>query len=560
MSEVQKKKKSRKWIVKALIIFLVVMGILTFFSNTIMNMTLTQVSTMQIYGSTLSNIVRASGTVKAKVTHEIKAPGDVTIENVEQYLYSNVEEGDVLATLKTPENQEDLEAKKKELEELLKSLSYDKRTPSERTDYYYLETALADARKKASEAAKQLDQVRNKTSLIAQKKSEISNIQKKIDKAGSDKATLESQKTEMEGKRDEASEALGPLNEALLAAQVELSKCITDPEDPMFDPDRLAACTEAVKNAQVAVDNMNAMYSDYSQKVTNIINSINAKDADVTRYTTDKTKAEEELQELELLPELQDAQRALNDANHEVTTKEKELSNARINDGINSDKKQDTAAENDAKIAKLEDEIAKLEEFYSITEIKAPSSGYLTLANVTRGQQVMKDEVLFEIAELDSGLYVDCSVGKDTASQLYVGAEVRADYCDHAEVEQIRPDPNDPMNSSVVRIAVDGEWLIPGNTTITCTMSTSNRQYENVVPKGAVQKDSEGSFIYILVTKNSPLGERYIARKVPVTVLAEDSTSCAIEGPGVNFAYCIVRTEKPITNGEQVRLAQGEAN
>lgn len=560
MSEVQKKKKSRKWIVKALIIFLVVMGILTFFSNTIMNMTLTQVSTMQIYGSTLSNIVRASGTVKAKVTHEIKAPGDVTIENVEQYLYSNVEEGDVLATLKTPENQEDLEAKKKELEELLKSLSYDKRTPSERTDYYYLETALADARKKASEAAKQLDQVRNKTSLIAQKKSEISNIQKKIDKAGSDKATLESQKTEMEGKRDEASEALGPLNEALLAAQVELSKCITDPEDPMFDPDRLAACTEAVKNAQVAVDNMNAMYSDYSQKVTNIINTINAKDADATRYTTDKTKAEEELQELEMLPELQDAQRALNDANHEVTTKEKELSNARINDGINSDKKQDTAAENDAKIAKLEDEIAKLEEFYSITEIKAPSSGYLTLANVTRGQQVMKDEVLFEIAELDSGLYVDCSVGKDTASQLYVGSEVRADYCDHAEVEQIRPDPNDPMNSSVVRIAVDGEWLIPGNTTITCTMSTSNRQYENVVPKGAVQRDSEGSFIYILVTKNSPLGERYIARKVPVTVLAEDSTSCAIEGPGVNFAYCIVRTEKPITNGEQVRLAQGEAN
>ena len=560
MSEVQKKKKSRKWIVKALIIFLVVMGILTFFSNTIMNMTLTQVSTMQIYGSTLSNIVRASGTVKAKVTHEIKAPGDVTIENVEQYLYSNVEEGDVLATLKTPENQEDLEAKKKELEELLKSLSYDKRTPSERTDYYYLETALADARKKASEAAKQLDQVRNKTSLIAQKKSEISNIQKKIDKAGSDKATLESQKSEMEGKRDEASEALGPLNEALLAAQVELSKCITDPEDPMFDPDRLAACTEAVKNAQVAVDNMNAMYSDYSQKVTNIINTINAKDADATRYTTDKTKAEEELQELEMLPELQDAQRALNDANHEVTTKEKELSNARINDGINSDKKQDTAAENDAKIAKLEDEIAKLEEFYSITEIKAPSSGYLTLANVTRGQQVMKDEVLFEIAELDSGLYVDCSVGKDTASQLYVGSEVRADYCDHAEVEQIRPDPNDPMNSSVVRIAVDGEWLIPGNTTITCTMSTSNRQYENVVPKGAVQRDSEGSFIYILVTKNSPLGERYVARKVPVTVLAEDSTSCAIEGPGVNFAYCIVRTEKPITNGEQVRLAQGEAN
>ena len=72
--------------------------------------------------------------------------------------------------------------------------------------------------------------------------------------------------------------------------------------------------------------------------------------------------------------------------------------------------------------------------------------------------------------------------------------------------------------------------------------------------------DTEGSFIYILLTKNSPLGERYIARKLPVKILAEDATSYAIEGAGVNMSYCIVRTEKPIKNGEQVRLAQGETN
>ena len=81
-----------------------------------------------------------------------------------------------------------------------------------------------------------------------------------------------------------------------------------------------------------------------------------------------------------------------------------------------------------------------------------------------------------------------------------------------------------------------------------------------MVPKGAVHQDTEGDFIYILVTKNSPLGERYIARKVPVKVLASDSTSSAIEGAGISYAYCIVRTEKEIKNGEQVRLAQGETN
>ncbi len=559
MAEEQKKKKSRKWIVKALIIFLVVMGILTFFSNTIMNMTLTQVSTMQIYGSTLSNITKASGTVKAKVTHEIKAPGDVTIDSVEQYLYSAVEEDAVLATLKVPENQEDLEAKKKELEDFLKQLDYENRTPSEKTDYYMYESELADARKRASDAAKVLDQVRNKTSLMTQKKSAITNNQKKIDQLGKDKENLESKKAEIEGRRDEAANAIPQLNEALLNAQVELSKCITDPDDPMFDPDLLARCTEAVKNAQAAVDNMNTAYQQYCQQVSDTISAIAAKETEKVRLEEEITTIEGEITELEALPELSDAQKTLNDAYHDVSVKEKALADARINDGIQSDKKNDLSKENQEKITKLEDEIAKLEEFYSTTEIKAPAAGYLVTCNVNRGQQVMKDEVLFEVADMEAGMYVECSISKDDAANMYVGAEVRADYCDSAVVEAIRPDPNDPMNSSIVRIAVEGPWLMPGNTVINCTISTSNRQYENVVPKGAVQKDSEGSFIYVLVTKNTPLGERYIARKVTVKVIAEDATSCAIEGAGINFAYCIVRTEKPITNGEQVRLAQGEA-
>ena len=107
---------------------------------------------------------------------------------------------------------------------------------------------------------------------------------------------------------------------------------------------------------------------------------------------------------------------------------------------------------------------------------------------------------------------------------------------------------------------MEGGYLVPGAMQVNCTIATSNRYYDCVVPKGAVQTDTEGSFIYILVTKNSPLGERYIARKVTVKILGEDSTSYAIEGAGINMAYCIVRTEKPIKNGEQVRLAQGETN
>ena len=195
-----------------------------------------------------------------------------------------------------------------------------------------------------------------------------------------------------------------------------------------------------------------------------------------------------------------------------------------------------------------------------MTEIVAPISGSVIAVNATRGGAATKGDVLFVIADMESGFYVECTVSKKDTEGMFIGSEVNADYCDYATVESIRPDPMDPMNSCILRISLSAYYIQPGATTVNCTISTSNRSYDCVVPKGAVHQDTEGDFIYILVTKNSPLGERYIARKVPVKVLASDSTSSAIEGAGISYAYCIVRTEKEIKNGEQVRLAQGETN
>ena len=559
MSEVRTKKKSRKWIIRGFIIFLVVMGLLTFFSNTIMNMTLTQVSTMQIYGSTLSSIKKTEGMVKAAVTQEIKAPGNISIDSVDAYLYSDVEKGDVIATLKTPENMKDLEEKKKALEDRKKEIEYEKREPKRPTDYYDYNSSIEMAKKQLDEARKTLEQVRNKETLIQQEKNNIANINNLINKAETDKGSLESKKQEAEGRRDEAYAALPELNDKLLQAQIALRQCITDPDDPMFDADRLTACTKAVEDAQQAVNNMNAAYQVASNQVIDYANQITAKETESTRLQSDLEEAQTQLGILEQLPKAEDAEKAVRDAEHALTTSQNTLSDAQANDSINSDKAKDHELQTQKELEDMEKEIKELEDFYALTEIKAPISGCLIACNVSRGQDVMKDEVMFEIADMESGFYIECPVERELAMGMNPGMEVRTDYCDSAVVDSIRPDPADPMKSCIVKINVTGSWLMPGTTTVTCTISTSNRQYECVVPKGAVQQDSEGDFIYILVTKNSPLGERYIARKVPVKVVAEDATSCAIEGAGISFAYCIVRTEKPIKNGEQVRLAQGES-
>ncbi|MBO4688794.1 MAG: efflux RND transporter periplasmic adaptor subunit [Clostridiales bacterium] len=560
MSEEKKIRKNKKWIVKALIAFLIVMGILTFFSNTIMNMTLTQVSTQQIYGATLSSITRAQGTVKTYQEKTVKAPGEITVGDIGVYLYGMVEAGDTLATISLPENREDLEQAKKNLEDLEKEMEYDERKPSENSDFYNDEMAVIDAEKAVEEAEKALDAARNKDQAIAECEEQIRSLEETITQLEKDKNSLEGQKYEAEVARDAYPEQIDACQVALDAAKEALAACITDTADPAFSQEALDAANQAVTDAQQALDDANAAYEAAMSKVTEIANAIVDKSAEIESKNNELLEKNADLATFNAITTVEAAERTLSDAKHTLTVARKTLSDAKTNAGITSDQKAD---EWEAKLKKKEEyekEIARLEEYYAVTEITAPISGMVTSINVTRNATCLKDEVMFTIADLDSGYYIECSIPKKDAEGMYIGSEVKTDYCDSAFVESIRPDPLDPMNSSIVRITVTGYYLTPGATTVNCTISTSNRSYENVVPKGALQQDTEGYFIYILVTKNSPLGERYIARKVAVKLLAEDATSAAIEGAGISYAYCIVRSGKPITNGEQVRLAQGESN
>lgn len=560
MSDENKKKKSRKWIVKALIAFLVIMGILTFFSNTIMNMTLTQVSTQQVYGATLSSISRASGTLHANSEVKVKAPGEVTIAEVPVYLYQEVEEGAVLATFETSEDHADLDEARKSLQELEKEMEYDARKPAENSDYYDMEMAVYDAEKAVKQAEKNLAAAKNKDAVVSQTRTDIKAIQDQLTQIEKDKTVLESKKQELESRRDTAYEKIESAKETLTSAQDVLASCITDPSDPNFDQAALDQANKDVEDAQKEVEKEQASYNSISDELSSVCSQLVDKEQAYTKKSTELEEKQADLAEFEQITTVEEAERALKDAKHTLQVARKTLSDAKTNAGISSDREKDTKEEKLKQKEDLEKKIKELEDYYKITEIRAPISGTLISINATRGGQCMKGDEMFIIADMNSGMYVDCQVEKKDADTMMVGAEVRTDYCDSAFVDSVRPDPSDPVNSRIVRVSVEGSYLVPGAMQISCTISTSNRYYDCVVPKGAVQTDSEGTFIYILLTKNSPLGERYIARKLPVKILAEDSTSYAIEGAGVNMAYCIVRTEKPIKNGEQVRLAQGETN
>jgi hypothetical protein len=76
------------------------------------------------------------------------------------------------------------------------------------------------------------------------------------------------------------------------------------------------------------------------------------------------------------------------------------------------------------------------------------------------------------------------------------------------------------------------------------------------VPNSAVREDSNGSFVLVVIAKSSPLGNRYVAKRADVQVLAADDTNSAVSGGVSSSDFVISNSTKPIESGMQVRLAE----
>ena len=131
--------KRREWVKNAIIIFLIIMLLLTFFSNTIMNYSLPEVSAQYVRGGTLSEQIRGSGTVEANQSDEVKINETRTIASVDVKVGDEIEKGATLFTLEDKESAEldeakkNLEAEQQKLDDL--QLDYDKALLKTGVDY-----------------------------------------------------------------------------------------------------------------------------------------------------------------------------------------------------------------------------------------------------------------------------------------------------------------------------------------------------------------------------------------------------------------------------------------
>lgn len=109
--------KRREWVKTAAIIFLAVLLILTFFSNTIMNHSLPEVATQSVQSGSINAKIRGSGTVAANETYDVTINQTRKIASVLVKVGQTVEAGDTLFILDSMEST-DLTAAKSELESM----------------------------------------------------------------------------------------------------------------------------------------------------------------------------------------------------------------------------------------------------------------------------------------------------------------------------------------------------------------------------------------------------------------------------------------------------------
>ena len=559
------------------IIFLLVMLILTFFSNTIMNYSLVEVSTQQVTSGQITSKVRGSGSVEASESYSVTIEETRKIATVNVKKDAEVATGDLLFTLEDTDSDE-LDAAKKSLNEaqaahesavLTAGITVAERQSIEAGKGSSLtqkqnEIAAANQRVKDAQAAvdaaqasvdkikAQIDAVSNSTADTTAEEKAVLDAEKKNSEAQDSLTSAESAYTPVKSAYDTA---LSEYNDAVIAFNAAKATYEKDTSDlnnkKAMDAAEIAmkSANEKLKNCKGNLDKVQGPYDSAKSAATDSKNALsNANyNLSVKKLTGTNTAEANNLQ-----AQLNTATVALTDANTALTSATNDQK--KVTDKISGEV---TIASAYKTMTDLQEEVAKLQAKSIGTEITSPISGTVTDIAVTAGTTVNANDVMMTIQPENKAYVLQFSVTENQAKKVRVGdtAEILNNWYGNdvsAVVSAIRKDSQNRSNSIII-CEMKGDVSVGDSYTLSIGEQSSN--YDTIVPTSAIREDSNGKFILIIESKSTPLGNRYYARRVDVDVITSDDTKSAVTGALEGYEYVITTTTKPIKENEQVRLA-----
>ena len=565
------------------IIFLLVMLILTFFSNTIMNYSLVEVSTQQVTSGQITSKVRGSGSVEASESYSVTIQETRKIATVNVKKEAEVATGDLLFTLEDTDSDE-LDAAKKSLNEaqaayesavLTAGITVAERQSIEAgkgSSLTQKQNEIAAANQRVKDAQAAVDSAQASVDKIKAQIDAVSNST--TDTTAEEKAVLDAEKknSEAQDSLTSAESAYTPVKSAYDTALSGLQSAQSTYDEAKTAYDNLpSTATEADKQTaktSVAIaetklkaakatydarkDDLNKVQGSYDSAKSAATDSKNALSNANYNLSVKKLTGTNTAEANNLQAQLNTATAALTDANTALTSATNDQK--KVTDKISGEV---TIASAYKTMTDLQEEVEKLQAKSIGTEITSPISGTVTDISVTAGTTVNANDVMMTIQPENKAYVLQFSVTENQAKKVRVGdtAEILNNWYGNdvsAVVSAIRKDPQNRSNSMII-CEMKGDVSVGDSYTLSIGEQSSN--YDTIVPTSAIREDSNGKFILIIESKSTPLGNRYYARRVDVDVITSDDTKSAVTGALEGYEYVITTTTKPIKENEQVRLA-----
>ena len=207
------------------------------------------------------------------------------------------------------------------------------------------------------------------------------------------------------------------------------------------------------------------------------------------------------------------------------------------------------------KIDEVKKLIEEIEKKTEIEEIKSPVDGMVFAVQAFNGDKTDGNAVLMTVIPDTAEYTITFKFDSSSVEKLDPGTEMSTDsyWVEECTVLSVKPDPKDPRNTKLVKCDVKAAMFFPGET-VTGYIGRTNSSYDYLAPSGAVFKDNNGSFVYVIDETKSPFGNTYKVRRVDVSVLATDGVYTAISGEDLKSKSIVIRSEEALENGQRVRL------
>ena len=206
-------------------------------------------------------------------------------------------------------------------------------------------------------------------------------------------------------------------------------------------------------------------------------------------------------------------------------------------------------------IERKQAEVDKLRENADELEVKSSVSGTIASIDASAGKSIGGEEQpLATINVTDRGFTVKIDVTNDQAKKVKTGdtAELVNFWGGDAVATLDQITSSQTAGNRTLVFTLTGDIQAGQNVTLSIGQKSAN--YDALIPLSGLREDSNGKFVYVLESKSSPLGSRYIATRVTVQELARDDKSAAVSGIS-SGDFIITTSNKPVEAGKQVRLA-----